>query len=306
MQVLGPGLALFSFLGNVFIPIDQGSTMWHVASLTPMFGVAEVSRAPLTGDLPWYAVVNAVVWLVALRGRCRVADEQGHRAGLSGNYGERRDQCRRRRPGPRRLAHPRGRAGRFGVVFAAVWLVFLVDSLRAAWRIAGASGTSRRAGSGWSRRWCSPRRTSPSSPGSAPAGAGCRCGCPPSEAWAMIAGLVALMLVMVVCDRPGGYGGRGVRRGRRRHVPADAHRVRVHGRAGRRRRDRRSRGAGLVAAGGPHVRRVHGGVRHVGRQPADGAQPRPARAPGRRTPGSRSPTSATASPATCTTSSATR
>jgi ABC-2 type transport system permease protein len=38
--------------------------MWHVASLTPMFGVAEVSRAPLTGDLPWYAVLNAVVWLV--------------------------------------------------------------------------------------------------------------------------------------------------------------------------------------------------------------------------------------------------
>jgi ABC-2 type transport system permease protein len=63
MQVLGPGLALFSFLGNVFLPIDQGTTMWHIASLTPMFGVAEVSRAPLTGDLPWYAVVNAVVWL---------------------------------------------------------------------------------------------------------------------------------------------------------------------------------------------------------------------------------------------------
>lgn len=63
MQVLGPGLALFSFLGNVFLPIDQGSTMWHIASLTPMFGVAEVSRAPLTGDLPWYAVLNAVVWL---------------------------------------------------------------------------------------------------------------------------------------------------------------------------------------------------------------------------------------------------
>ena len=63
MQVLGPGLALFSLLGNVFIPIDQGSTMWHIASLTPMFGVAEVSRAPLTGDLPWYAVLNAVVWL---------------------------------------------------------------------------------------------------------------------------------------------------------------------------------------------------------------------------------------------------
>ena len=62
MQILGPGLALLSFLGNVFIPIDEGSMMWHVASFTPMFGVAEISRAPLTQDLPWYAVLNAVVW----------------------------------------------------------------------------------------------------------------------------------------------------------------------------------------------------------------------------------------------------
>jgi ABC-2 type transport system permease protein len=36
--------------------------MWHVASFTPMFGVAEISRSPLTGDLPWYAVVNAMAW----------------------------------------------------------------------------------------------------------------------------------------------------------------------------------------------------------------------------------------------------
>jgi len=63
MQVLGPGLALLSFLGNVFIPITQGTVLWNVAAWTPMFGVAEVSRAPLTGELPWYAVVNAVVWL---------------------------------------------------------------------------------------------------------------------------------------------------------------------------------------------------------------------------------------------------
>jgi ABC-2 type transport system permease protein len=28
-----------------------------------MFGVAEISRSPLTHELPWYAVVNAVVWL---------------------------------------------------------------------------------------------------------------------------------------------------------------------------------------------------------------------------------------------------
>ena len=65
MQVLGPGLALMSFLGNVFIPIDDHSSLiWHIAQWTPMFGVAEVTRAPLTGELPWYAVVNAVGWLV--------------------------------------------------------------------------------------------------------------------------------------------------------------------------------------------------------------------------------------------------
>jgi ABC-2 type transport system permease protein len=64
MQVLGPGLALMAFLGNVFIPIDDHTSLiWHIAQWTPMFGVAEITRAPLTGDLPWYAVVNAVGWL---------------------------------------------------------------------------------------------------------------------------------------------------------------------------------------------------------------------------------------------------
>jgi ABC-2 type transport system permease protein len=63
MQILGPGLALLSFLGNVFIPITHGTTMWWIASTTPMFGVAEISRWPLTRELDWYAVVNAVVWL---------------------------------------------------------------------------------------------------------------------------------------------------------------------------------------------------------------------------------------------------
>jgi ABC-2 type transport system permease protein len=62
MQILGPGLALLAFLGNVFIPITEGTTMWWIASATPMFGVAEVSRAPLTHELPWYAVVNVLVW----------------------------------------------------------------------------------------------------------------------------------------------------------------------------------------------------------------------------------------------------
>jgi ABC-2 type transport system permease protein len=47
----------------VFIPLDQYSdVVQHIAYWTPMYGVAEIARSPLTGDLPWYAVVNAVGW----------------------------------------------------------------------------------------------------------------------------------------------------------------------------------------------------------------------------------------------------
>ena len=35
----------------------------QIAYWTPMYGVAEVARAPLTHELPWYAIVNAVAWL---------------------------------------------------------------------------------------------------------------------------------------------------------------------------------------------------------------------------------------------------
>jgi ABC-2 type transport system permease protein len=63
MQILGPGLALLSFLGGVFIPLDQYSdVVRHVAYWTPMYGVSEIARAPLMHDLPWYAVANAVAW----------------------------------------------------------------------------------------------------------------------------------------------------------------------------------------------------------------------------------------------------
>jgi ABC-2 type transport system permease protein len=63
MQILGPGLALLSFLGGVFIPLDQYSdVVRQIAYWTPMYGVSEIARAPLTHDLPWFAVVNAVTW----------------------------------------------------------------------------------------------------------------------------------------------------------------------------------------------------------------------------------------------------
>ena len=64
MQILGPGLALLAFLGGLFIPLSHYSeVVRQVAYWTPMYGVAEVARAPLTHDLPWYAVVNAICWL---------------------------------------------------------------------------------------------------------------------------------------------------------------------------------------------------------------------------------------------------
>lgn len=64
MQILGPGMALLSFLGGLFIPLSSYSPFVRdIAYWTPMYGVSEVARAPLTHELPWYAVVNAVVWL---------------------------------------------------------------------------------------------------------------------------------------------------------------------------------------------------------------------------------------------------
>jgi ABC-2 type transport system permease protein len=64
MQILGPGMALLSFLGGLFIPLNQyGDVVRHIAYWTPMYGVSEVARAPLTHELPWYAVVNALAWL---------------------------------------------------------------------------------------------------------------------------------------------------------------------------------------------------------------------------------------------------
>lgn len=68
MQVIGLGLAVLAFLGGLFYPLTEGSALWHVAIFTPVYGVAEVVRAPLTGELPWYAVLNAIVWLAIFVG----------------------------------------------------------------------------------------------------------------------------------------------------------------------------------------------------------------------------------------------
>ena len=169
-----------------------------------------------------------------------------------------------------------GRAGRFGLLFAGVWLVFLVDSLRTSWRLAWGE---RDVVSGWVGMaatiafaasylavfsWIRARRRR------------LQLQVPAREAWAMIAGLCALMLVMIARHRAGGHRGGGVRRGGRRDVPVVVDGARVHRRARRRGRGLGSRGARLVRPGRPDVRGLHRGLRDVGRHPADGAQRRAA------------------------------
>jgi ABC-2 type transport system permease protein len=63
MQVLGPVLAVLAFGGGLFMPLEEGSTLATIAEFTPMYGIAKIAHAPLTGDsldLMW--VVNVVVW----------------------------------------------------------------------------------------------------------------------------------------------------------------------------------------------------------------------------------------------------
>ena len=70
MQILGPGLALVAFLGGLFTPLDQmGHTFQTIAKFTPMYGVSQLTHAPLTGESPgWSAVVNVLVWLAVFAG----------------------------------------------------------------------------------------------------------------------------------------------------------------------------------------------------------------------------------------------
>jgi ABC-2 type transport system permease protein len=66
MQILGPVLGILSFAGGLFVPADQfGSTFEMIARFTPVYGVGEIARYPLThdGDLA-LAVLNVAVWTV--------------------------------------------------------------------------------------------------------------------------------------------------------------------------------------------------------------------------------------------------
>lgn len=64
MQVLGPVLAVLSFGGGLFVPLDQlGGTFQSIARFLPTYGVGVVTRYPLTheGSL-LLGVLNAITW----------------------------------------------------------------------------------------------------------------------------------------------------------------------------------------------------------------------------------------------------
>jgi ABC-2 type transport system permease protein len=66
MQILGPALALLSFAGGLFVPLDQmGHTFATIAKFSPVYGVGVIARYPLTstGTLAT-ALVNVAVWTV--------------------------------------------------------------------------------------------------------------------------------------------------------------------------------------------------------------------------------------------------
>jgi len=62
MQILGPVLALMAFAGGLFVPLGDG-LFADIAKVVPTYGLAEIVRAPLTGDgVSVWAVVNVLGW----------------------------------------------------------------------------------------------------------------------------------------------------------------------------------------------------------------------------------------------------
>ncbi|MEV6635438.1 ABC transporter permease [Actinoplanes sp. NPDC051470] len=70
MQILGPALAVLSFAGGLFAPVDTfGHTFATIAKFTPVYGVGEIARYPLVhdGNL-WIAALNVIAWTAVFAG----------------------------------------------------------------------------------------------------------------------------------------------------------------------------------------------------------------------------------------------
>lgn len=66
MQFLGPILAFMAIFGGLFAPLSSfPDIMQKIGVWLPVYGIGEVSRAPLTGTaVDWLGVANVLLWLV--------------------------------------------------------------------------------------------------------------------------------------------------------------------------------------------------------------------------------------------------
>ncbi|MBN9180614.1 MAG: ABC transporter permease [Microbacterium sp.] len=64
-QITSLVIVLLSFLGGLFYPLSSmPDFMQTIAQFTPVYGISQIARAPLTGDaFDIWSLVNAVVWL---------------------------------------------------------------------------------------------------------------------------------------------------------------------------------------------------------------------------------------------------
>jgi ABC-2 type transport system permease protein len=64
-QITSLAIVLLAFLGGLFYPVSSmPDFMQTIASFTPVYGISQIARAPLTGegvDVLWF--VNALIWL---------------------------------------------------------------------------------------------------------------------------------------------------------------------------------------------------------------------------------------------------
>ncbi|AZS38687.1 hypothetical protein CVS47_03346 [Microbacterium lemovicicum] len=69
-QITSLAIVLFAFIGGLFYPVEgMPDFMQVIASFTPVYGISQIARAPLTGagvDLLWF--VNAIAWLAIFVG----------------------------------------------------------------------------------------------------------------------------------------------------------------------------------------------------------------------------------------------
>lgn len=63
MQFVGPVLAIMAMFGGLFIPVEMlPPAMRAVVVWSPVYGVAQIARAPLMGGLTASAVVSLILW----------------------------------------------------------------------------------------------------------------------------------------------------------------------------------------------------------------------------------------------------